>query len=317
MPFKNSTLEIEEGFSGVTFMGLHKWWHVAWVIVFVSLFLSSLVESSKTHYYDHESLNAFLCKQANKEIKRPRTGAFYNVSLPSNFSGMQVSFVRLRTVSFWLRGVNYSFFNLPPRIVPRPFVRRVAILYENLGNWSSHFYNVPNHTMVAPVFGLMVYSSSETSLVDEKISFIFRGNPISIQFPHVGPHEKNSTPICAKLSAGGLVKFKNMTKPYVCEVHSQGHYTLVVPSHPSHTKSKGKRFTIWWVLGFVIGFVGLVILALILLAFAKQAKRRRIKKLEKNSDGGELFDTFWIGETKLPSASITRTQPTLENEAHY
>ncbi|KAG5021788.1 hypothetical protein JHK85_018130 [Glycine max] len=295
-------------------MGLHRWWQVT--LLTLSLFLSCLVGGSQS-YYDHESLDDFLCKQANKETERPRTGVVYNVSLPSNFTGMEVSVVRLHRFSLWSRGMNYSFFSLPPRILPQPNEKRITILFENLGNWSSHYFNVPNHTIVAPVFGVMAYNSSEKVLVDEKINFTTHGDPIRIRFPHVGQHGKNDTPICAEFSAGELVKFKNMTEPYVCEVYSQGHYTLVVPSFPSpkepNSRSHSKRFTKWWVLGFVIGFVGLVILVLSLLALVKEAKKRRIRKMERNSEGGELFDTFWIGETKLPSASMLRTQPTLEN----
>ncbi|KAK7292759.1 hypothetical protein RJT34_15612 [Clitoria ternatea] len=290
----------------------YKWWQVI-ICVILSLFSSSLVEGSHMSY-DHESLDAFFGKKTNKEISRPRTGVFYNVSIPSNFTGMEISVVRLRSVPFWFRGVNYSFSNIPPRIVPRPNVVRIAILYENLGNWSSHYYNVPNYTLVAPVFGLMAYNSSKRAFIGEKIDFIIQGDPITIQFPHVMQHETNSTPVCAKFSVGGKVELSNMTKPYVCEGHGQGHYTLVVPSLPSHTNSGSKRFNIWWVLGFVIGFVGLVILALVLLALVKDAKRRKLRKLERNSEGGELFDTFWIGETKLPLASMIRTKPALENE---
>ncbi|RDY06658.1 hypothetical protein CR513_09318, partial [Mucuna pruriens] len=268
--------------------------------------------TSSHTYYDHKSLDAFLCELVNKEIEKPSTGVFYDVSLPSNFTGMQVSVVRLRSISLWSRGMNYSFSDLPPRMVPQPNEERLAILYENLGNWSSLYFNVPKHTMVAPVLGLTAYSSTISAFVDEKIQFIIKHDPIRIRFPSVEQQGKNNTPICARFSADGLVHFNDMTEPYVCEAYSQGHYTLVVPSLPSpHTHSK--RFSTWWVFGFVIGFVGLVILALVLLALIKEAKKRRIKKMEKNSSGGEPFDTFWIGETKLPLASMIRTQPTLES----
>ncbi|ESW07184.1 hypothetical protein PHAVU_010G108600 [Phaseolus vulgaris] len=295
-------------------MGFHRWWQVTLVIV--CLFSSSIVEGLQT-YYDQESLDSFLRMQANKEIKNPRTGVLYNVSIPSNLTGMEVSVVRLRSFSLWSRGMNYSFFNLPPQIMSRPSQKRIAILYENLGNCSSHYYNVPNYTMVAPVLGVMAYSSSESALVGEKINFIVRGDPIKIWFPHVDERGRKGTPICARFTAKGLVKFRNMTKPYVCEVNRPGHYTLVIPSFSSpnefHTQSHGKRFTTWWVLGFAIGFIGLVILALILLALIMEVKKRKIRKMEKNSAGEELFDTFWIGETKLPLASSLRTQPILEN----
>ncbi|KAE9595766.1 hypothetical protein Lal_00030485 [Lupinus albus] len=296
-------------------MGLkvERWCQITWIIV--CLFLSSLVEASDT--YDHDSLDTFLCKHANRAIGKPRTGAFYNISLPGNFTGIDISVVRLRTVSFWLRGVNYSFFNIPKRVVPQPNRKRMAILYENLGNWSSHYYNVPNYTMLAPVFGIIPYTSSETTLIDcEKMNLIIQGKPIRIQFPHIRPHAKNVTPICVKFGADGSVKFRNMIKPYVCEAKSEGHYTIVVPTTKSHTQnlSKGFKFNIWWVLGFVICFVGLFVLVLVLIIVVKVVKRRKIRKMEKNSEKGEAFDTFWIGETKVPFASIRRTQPVLEND---
>ncbi|XP_004510710.1 uncharacterized protein [Cicer arietinum] len=298
-------------------MDHQKWWQVK--SLFVSLmFLSSLVKGSKS-YEDHESLENFLCKQVNKEIVKPRTGVFYNISLPSNYTGIKVRVVRLRAASFFVRGVSFSLFNIPPHVVPQPNRKRMTILYENLGNWSSHYYNVPNYKMLTPVFGFTAYTSSESAFLDdnEKMNFIIEGNPIKIRFSHVGLHAKNDTPICVKFSDDGSVEFKNMTKPYVCEAYSTGHYTLVVPSHKE--KSENQRFNKGLVLGFVIGFVGLVVLVLVLVALVKAADRKRIRKFERNSEGGEPFDTFWIGETKLPLASMIRTQPVLENDdfAHY
>ncbi|CAL0315341.1 unnamed protein product [Lupinus luteus] len=294
-------------------MGLkvERWWQITWIIF--SLFLSSLVEASDT--YDQDSLDTFLCKHANKVIEKPRTGTFYNISLPGNFTGIEVSVVRLRTVSFWLRGVNYSFFNIPRRVVPQPNRKRMAILYENLGNLSSHYYNVPNHTMLAPVFGVIPYTSSETTLIDcENMNFIIQREPIRIHFPHIRPYAKNVTPICVKFGAGGSVKFRKMIRPYVCEAKSEGHYTIVVPTTKSQTQNKSKGFNIWWVLGFVICFVGLVVLVLVLIIIVKVVKRRKMRKMEKFSEKGEAFDTFWIGETKVPVASMRRTHPVLEND---
>ncbi|KEH18738.1 hypothetical protein MtrunA17_Chr8g0347761 [Medicago truncatula] len=295
-------------------MGHHKWLQISWLFVSI-MFLSSLVQSSQT--YDHESLEDLLCKQVNKDIVNPKTGVFYNISLPSNYTGMEVRVVRLRTSSFYKRGVNSSFFNVPPHVVPQPIRKRMAILYENFGNWSSHYFNVPNYTMVAPVFGFVAYTSSGNSFMDnEKMNLVItQGNPILIHFHHVRLHEKNDTPICVKFSDSGNLEFNNMTKPYVCETYGTGHYTLVVPIPKElYNKRQSKRFTIWWILGFVLGFVGLVVLILLLVTLVKAAKKTRIKKLERNSENGESFDTFWIGETKLPLAPTIRTQPVLEND---
>ncbi|WJX86873.1 hypothetical protein P8452_69124 [Trifolium repens] len=101
-------------------------------------------------------------------------------------------------------------------------------------------------------------------------------------------HKKNDTPICVKLSDdGGILGFRSMTKDYACEAYGIGHYTLVVPISEESTYIKSQ---------------------------IKAAKRKKIKKLENNSENGEPFDTFWIGDTKLPFASMIRTQPVLEND---
>ena len=282
-----------------------------WLFVSILLLSSLIVESFLTN--DIESLEYLLRKQVNKEIKSPKTGDFYDISIPSNYTGIKARVVRLRTSSFYVRGVNYSLVKIPPRVVPQPNRKRMTIIYENLGNWSSHFYNVPNYTMVAPVFGLVAYTSSgDTFTDDEKMNFFVQENPILINFQHVSLHiEKNVTPICVSFNNGGIATF-NMTKRYVCEAYGTGHYTLVI-SNEIYNKTQSERINLWWVLGFVIGFVGLVILILVLVNLVKAAKRRRIKKLEKNSENGEPFDTFWIGDTKLPLATMVRTQPSLEN----
>ncbi|CAI8607628.1 unnamed protein product [Vicia faba] len=293
-------------------MDQHKWWQVTWLFISIIMFLSSLVQTLQT--YDHDSLEDFFCKQVNKCIKNPKTGIFYNTSLPSNYTGMKVRAVRMRTSSFYIRGLNYSLLNVPPRVVPQPNRKRMVILYENFGNWSSHYFNVPtNYTMVAPVFGFVAYTSSKNAFIEnEKMNLVTQGKPILIHFHHVRLHGKNDTPICVKFLENGRLKFNNMSKPYVCEAFGTGHYTLVIPSS-LYNKS---LFDIWWVLGFVIGFVGLVLLVLVLVTLVKASKKRKIKKLEKNSENGEAFDTFWIGETKMPLGSMVRTQPVLiENDS--
>ncbi|KAL1329135.1 hypothetical protein HN51_046268 [Arachis hypogaea] len=294
---------------------LHKWWQVTWLIINVSfLFLSSSFVRGSIITDSLESLDDLLCKQAVNDVKGKfiKTAIVYEISIPSNLTGMKISAVRLRAVSFWNRGLNHSFLSLPPKVVAQPSMKRIAILYENLGKWSNLYFNVSNYTMIAPILGFIAYSSSEKELLDcQKIKIDTQGGNITIRFRNVSSHPKNVTPLCAKIGDNGTVEFSNMTKPYFCEAQSQGHYTLVIPSSSAKESSK-----LWWVLGFVIGLVVLILLALILVAI-KIIKKRKIKEMEKVSEVEEAFDTFWIGDTKLPSASMIRTQPSLENEYHY
>ncbi|KAK4266939.1 hypothetical protein QN277_023796 [Acacia crassicarpa] len=299
-------------------MDLHKCWKITWSIVSFIIFLSFL-EQSKA--YDHASLEAFVRDKANQEISKPRTGTLYNIPLPSNFSGMKFSILRVRSDSLRLRGASYSHFNLPPSIKPDPEVKRMAIVFENFGNWSSRYYHVPNHTIVAPVLGLMAYNTSATALVlSKRLNLSMpEENPIKVRFFRSWVRvEKEEKPICAKLGNGGrLIGLKNMSKPFVCETESEGHYTLVVPSlEEAKNRDKRQRHnnrTRWIVvLGIGSGFIVLLFVVFVLVG-VKVVKRRKMEKMEEKAEKGETIGEFWVGQSKMPSASMVRTQPALEN----
>lgn len=308
-------------------MGLQKFSQIPSLIILntiVSLFLSpSLVESSDTQ--DPKSLDAFVLDRANREITKPHTGTLYNVSLPANFSGIEVSAIRVVTSSFWSRGLNYSFLHFPPRIIPQPNVKRMAIVYKNMGNWSSHYFSVPNHTMVSPVLGFMAYVSSETTLIDTekmmKMSLTILGDPITVRFPQTDPRGRDSQgkPICAKFHENGSIEFSNMSRPYECVTQRQGHYSLVVPLASEGNNDilhvRMKASSVWRMGGLVLAIVGLVIVVVLCVAgIVRLVKKKKITEMEKNSQKAEPFDTFWVGDSKMPAAQMTRTQAALENE---
>ncbi|XP_028769349.1 uncharacterized protein LOC114726802 [Neltuma alba] len=297
-------------------MDLHKCRKITWAIVSFIIFFSFSEESKA---YDHASLEAFVRDKANREIAKPRTGTFYNIPLPSNFSGMKFSVLRVRSGSLRLRGGNYSHFNLPPMIKPEPHVERIAIVFENFGNWSSRYYDVPNHTMVTPVLSLMAYNTSEAGLVlSQRLNLsIPEKNPIKVRFFRSWVHGKRGEkPICAKLGNDGrLVGLKNMSEPFVCEIRSEGHYTLVVPSL-EEAKDKGQKDNnrTRWIVVLGIGS-GLIVLLFVVFVFVcvKVMKRRKIQKMEEKSEKDVIIGEFWVGQSKMPAASMVRTQPALEN----
>uniref|UniRef100_A0A5B7CC26 Non-specific serine/threonine protein kinase n=1 Tax=Davidia involucrata TaxID=16924 RepID=A0A5B7CC26_DAVIN len=277
---------------------------IVWMMFYV--LLSPLVRGMDS--YNPDSLDSFIHDYANKAIKKPRTGILYNISLPANFSGMEVSIVRLRSGSFWTRGANFSYFHIPPRIIPMPFVKRLAIVYENLGNWSSYYYNVPNYTFVTPVVGFGTYGASTKGSAILKLSIM--GDPILVHFPRI---PENVTLKCVRFGTDGSVEFSNMTTPSVCIARDQGHFSIVVPS-PAKKKKKKERFWKWWVIGFGVGVVGLVLVALVGVLIYKLVRRKRIGKMEKQSERSEALETMWVGMSKMPSATGIRTQPMLEND---
>lgn len=292
----------------VKLMGFCKSWYYI-ILVMFSLSLSSFARGSND--YDLDSLNAFIHDYANKSLGNPRTGILYNIFLPANFSGMEVSAIRLRSGQFWATGrKKISLFQFPPKIRPTPYAKRIAILCQNFGNWSSYYYNVPGYRLVAPVVGFVAYDSSNSSTLGNlKVNFSVMGNPISVHFSHdIVLGGKDLTPKCVKFGADGSFTLQDMNESYVCVSRSAGHFSVVVP------KKHDQRILKFWVLGFGLGFVVLVLGGLVLAAIFRLLRRRKIMKMEQQTERGVAFDTFWIGGSKLPSASMIRTQPALENE---
>ncbi|XP_021887817.1 uncharacterized protein LOC110807102 [Carica papaya] len=288
-------------------------WQISICLIFWSL-LSSMFIHFTDSYPDPKSLDALIRTYANKRGSKDRTGSVHKVSLPVNFSGMEASVVRLRTSTFWERGANFSPFAIPPRIITRPFAKRIAIVFENLGNWSSSYYQVPGHSLVSPVIGFHVYdASNSTSLGAKNLNFSFMIHPVLISFPH---RDQNlaSAPKCVRFGDGSSVKFSNMTRLNQCSTHSQGHFAVVVVDQSLQpAKNRAEKLLKWWVLGFVIGFVVLGLLISIGVVVFKIVRMRKIRDMERESEKSVAVETIWINTNKMPAASMTRTQPALEH----
>ncbi|XVF22442.1 hypothetical protein REPUB_Repub12eG0172500 [Reevesia pubescens] len=279
-------------------------------MVFSSL-LSSIVVGSDS--YDPEALDALFHYYANQTLENHHTGTLNQVSLPSNFSGMEVSVIRVRSRSLWVRGTNSSFVKIPPRVRPLPYVKRISIVYDNLGEWSSKYYQVPGYSLVSPVIGFNVYDSSNlTTLTDKMVIFSTTNESISIHFPYVEAEDKIVTELkCVEFGAGGSVEFKNMTERNVCVTGKAGHFSVVIPLMPQEKQ----RIWKWWVIGFVAGTFGLALLVSVGVISFRLWRRMKIKTMEKESDTAVALDTFWVmGDHKMPSASMIRTQPVIEHD---
>ncbi|XP_022859356.1 uncharacterized protein LOC111380110 [Olea europaea var. sylvestris] len=209
-----------------------------------------------------------------------------------------------------MKGANFSFFDIPTRILPWPFSRRVDLVYQNLGNWSTLYYNVSNYTFVAPVLGLLAYDSSTRSPHYDLIELNLMGdNPIVVRFPNVSLSVGMK---CVRFSTNGTVQLSNVTGNNSCMARGHGHFSIVVPSRPSDEMTK-ERVWKWWVIGFAGGIVGLILLLVVVIMVYKLIKGGKIKKMERQSERNEVLDTIWIGRSRMPSASGIRTQPELES----
>ncbi|KAK8509658.1 hypothetical protein V6N13_093514 [Hibiscus sabdariffa] len=283
-------------------------------MVFSSL-LSSVIGGGSG--YDPEALNALFRYYANRTLAiRHRAGTSSRVSLPSNLSGMEVSVVRLRSGSLWDRGVESEYVKIPPSVRTLPYVKRLAIVYDNLGNWSSKYYHVPGYSLVSPVIGFEVYNYTDLTVGNSSLSVT--GESISIRFPYLETGEKNVTPLkCVGFRDNMSVEFKNMTERGVCVTEKAGHFSIVVPFSPPPPSMPGKkrREWKWWVIGCGIGAAGLVVSVSVGVAVSRWWRKRKIKDMEKESDSSVALDTFWVrGDHKMPRAPMIRTQPALEHD---
>ncbi|KAA8520906.1 hypothetical protein F0562_011579 [Nyssa sinensis] len=237
---------------------------------------------------------------------RPRTGALHRATLPANLSGIEVSVVRLRSMTLWNRGANFSYFRIPSRSLPVPHVRRLVIVYQDLGNWSSYYYNVPGYSLTTCVIGFMFYDASNLSsrsVTQLDIDTLDKG--ISIHFPNFSLPKGAR---CATFSANGTVNLSDTSSPNACYSRIKGHFAIVAP-----LERKQRRVWDLWVIGFVLGFVGLILVSVAGAVLVKLLKAKKIHEMERQADKGVVLETIWIGRVKMPSATVTRTHPVLEN----
>ncbi|XP_076913063.1 uncharacterized protein LOC143571553 [Bidens hawaiensis] len=245
---------------------------------------------------------------------RPQTGVLYNASLPSNFTGVEVSMVRLRWDSFRRKGANYSGFLMPPQIFAYPYFTRIDIVYSNLGSRSSDYYSVPNHTLVAPVVGFNIYGSPGQNGNLTKLNLTLFGGPVLVQFPPVPQKAK-----CVTFYSNGTFEMSNVTnvtQQDTCTVRDQGHFSMVVELPSTSTPNDKERTKLWrwWVFGFGVGVLGLLLIGFIAFMMVRIFRMRNIGKMEKEAEKNEVLDTTNVGQSKMPIATVIRTQPVIEND---
>lgn len=295
-------------FFGLYYMGHNKSFHL---ISFIFLQCCSSIHCVRSSFDD--DLAAILHDRAFKALinERPHTGALHNASLPANLAGIKVSAVGLRSKTLWRKGANFSGFRIPPKSLPVPYVRRILIVYHNLGNWSSLYYNLSGYSLISPVIGFMVYDASHLSSRSKnfsKLELNTMRKPISIEF-HISLLDKSTRGRvkCAAFDAYGKVFLSEMNFPNVCYSKTLGHFSIVIPN-----KNKPK-VRVLWVIVFLFGFLGLILVGLGATVVVKSVTERKTQGMEKEADDGEFLETYWINSSKIPRAAVTRTTPVLES----
>ncbi|OVA05089.1 Protein of unknown function DUF1191 [Macleaya cordata] len=160
------------------------------------------------------------------------------------------------------------------------------------GNWSSSYYNLEGYSLVTPIFGFRAYDGTSLTGNEElRLDLNITGYQISIHFPQViKPTDgSNSRLKCVRYGLNGSTDFSEMTVPNVCFTQAQGHFSIVRSIEQKMGKKKKKQ-RLWkcWVM-------------------------KKIAEMEREANEGEVFETFRIGISKMPSAKVIRTKPVFEH----
>ncbi|XP_042381261.1 uncharacterized protein LOC121974324 [Zingiber officinale] len=281
---------------------------------------------------DARSLDTLLQDYAYRALVHPRTGFVYDGTVPSNLTGIRIAAIRLRSGSLRKRGVDsYKEFDIPSDIVVQPYVKRLVLVYQNLGNWSSFYYPLPGYTYLTPVLGLLAYDATNLSATNlPKLDFAATNLPVSINFSNVVvPVPSGVIARCVWFGLNGSPDFRDSESGSICTVFRQGHFSIVVnsseivlPPAPSEgpglslnpVVSRSNKSKLWKIIVSVIGGIALVLLALLTFFVLKYTRNKKVAKMEQHADAGVSLHTASVGNARVPVASGLRTQPILENE---
>ncbi|KAI6698724.1 hypothetical protein NL676_018843 [Syzygium grande] len=249
---------------------------------------------SNGNFSSARALDTMLQDYAFKAFIRPRTGIPYDGNVPSNLTGINITAMRLRSGSLRARGVKmYREFEIPTGVVVRPYVRRLVLVYQNLGNrWLSML-------------------------------------PVTLYWSTSAASDQLQQGLCQDVF--GLIwavwsGFSDVESGNTCSTKQQGHFSIVIESiapSPSPTlppapgpSGREKKSSRSWVVAVSVlgGLALLVLLALLVFWVQRYKKRRRIQRMERAADAGEALRMTPVGDTTAPAALVTRTQPALEHE---
>ncbi|CAN4099693.1 unnamed protein product [Withania somnifera] len=188
-------------------------------------------ESTTSDSSAKSSLDSLLQQYAFRELtwQRTRTGAPYDASVPSNLAGIKISAMICTTHHLKRRVYSYyKEFFIPSGIIEEPYAKKLVLVYQNLGNWSSFYYPLPGYTYLAPVLGILAYDAHDLYAKNlPELDILALKDPITIRFPYVQPPPEGSLPKCVYFYSNNLVQFGHVTDGNICETRIQGHFSIV------------------------------------------------------------------------------------------
>ncbi|KAJ0986229.1 hypothetical protein J5N97_004585 [Dioscorea zingiberensis] len=248
------------------------------------------------------SLNTVVRDNALQALLHHRTGIVFKVPTPMNLSGIEVSGKRIRSKTLWRTGVDIGQVHVPSGAIAVPHVKRLIIVYQSLGNWSSTFFDIPGYTLEAPVVGFQAYDASNLSSKNITELGFNATDPITIRFILEGMKPELK---CASFGLNRTVTLYKMVSPNVCYGKTPGYFGIVTPVLESRA-STGRKWIVWLIVGGN-AVVGMMMVGLVWLRVFRLARNKKM-----GIEDGEALGSVRVGNTNMPFAAMVRTQPVLE-----
>ncbi|XP_017639212.1 uncharacterized protein LOC108480658 isoform X2 [Gossypium arboreum] len=178
------------------------------------------------------------------------------------------------------------------------------------------------YQLVSPVLGLLAYNAGTdvSSGTPFEVGILAReNNPIKINFSNVITNTTSSRrgirPLCASFGGDGKVRLKNQVSPNVCVATRHGHFGLLIelpPSMPVRKRIRTWKLAVGSSIGAALGafLLGLLLVSMLV----KVKKKARMEELERRAYEEEALQVSMVGHFRAPTASVTRTTPTIEHE---
>jgi hypothetical protein len=130
-----------------------------------------------------------------------------------------------------------------------------------------------------------------------------------------------------------FISFHQCNRGDTCSTSQQGHFSIVLqystppppsttitisplPSPQKKSSNASNKKKVWIIVRSILlgGLASLTLLSLLVLWVLRCKQTKKIQEMERAADTGETLHMTSVGNTKAPTASHTRTLPTVENE---
>jgi hypothetical protein len=306
-------------------------------VVLAAFFLRPSV-AAQSRAANISAVEAAVRDRALQLLRGAGAGRLVDVTLPSSLSGagIEASALRVHSNALWAGGVNATAgaspsgvaFAIPPRVLPAPFARRVAVVFVRFvggSNVTAAFAAPPGYALAAPVAGLLAFDAS-AGRDGASVSLRTLGAPVRVEFknlPSAAGKQFNATAArCVTFTASGDVAATHaVASGAACTVTGTGYFGIAVRAAETPPKASASivraRWWAWTVGVGAGGVVGASGLALSVAGAVSWSRRRRREEMERRARAGEELGRMTVRGSRMPSGKVTRTRPEVEESMSW